>query len=105
MAPYQAATRLLRNLPKTLARLRRREHSWHASGTKYALMRLLRSIFTFYRSLRSLDLARVATRRLAELADSHWRARQHPLRTIIDAVSKAERRTKSRWTRALRYAW
>lgn len=27
------------------------------------------------------------------------------MRAIIDATSNADRKTKSRWTRALRYAW
>jgi hypothetical protein len=29
----------------------------------------------------------------------------HPIRVIIDATSTADNKTKSRWTRALRYAW
>jgi hypothetical protein len=29
----------------------------------------------------------------------------HLIRIIIDATSRADKKTKSRWTRALRYAW
>jgi hypothetical protein len=29
----------------------------------------------------------------------------HQIRMIIDATSRADNKTKSRWTRALRYAW
>lgn len=42
---------------------------------------------------------------MAALAGKKWRPEQHPIRAIIDAVSTADRRTKSRWTRALRFAW
>ena len=31
--------------------------------------------------------------------------RTHPIRVIIDATSTADIKTKSRWSRALRYAW
>jgi hypothetical protein len=33
------------------------------------------------------------------------RKQKHPIRVIIDATSAADNKTKSRWTRALRYAW
>jgi hypothetical protein len=33
------------------------------------------------------------------------RKRIHLIRMIIDATSRADNKTKSRWTRALRYAW
>ena len=68
-------------------------------------MRLLQSIFEFYKVLRATDLTGVAAKWIAELTGSPWRPRRHPLRTIIDAISKADRKTKSRWSRALRFAW
>jgi hypothetical protein len=46
-----------------------------------------------------------AVARLTKLANLQDRIGRHPIRTLIDATSKADRRSKSRWTQALRYAW
>ena len=43
--------------------------------------------------------------RIAKLTGLDDRDARHPIRTIIDSTSKADRRSKSRSTQALRYAW
>jgi hypothetical protein len=105
MAENRIRTDRLRRLPTSLAKMRRAEQKWRASGSRWALLRVLGSVFELYRMLRSLELARAGAKRIAELSEIRYRPRQHPLRTIIDAVTRADRRTKSRWTRALRFAW
>lgn len=43
--------------------------------------------------------------RMAKLAGINHRHSRHPVRTLIDATSRADRRSKSHWKQALRYAW
>src|SRR6266566_1615469 len=43
--------------------------------------------------------------RIAKLFGLRNQKRTHPIRVIIDATSTADLKTRSRWTRALRYAW
>lgn len=105
MARDQSRKTQLDNLPTSLVRLRRRERSWRASRSRRTLIRFLKSTFSLYRSLHEADLSLVGAGRLAKLAGIRPSPRQHSLRIIIDAASKADRRTKSRWMRALRYAW
>jgi hypothetical protein len=42
---------------------------------------------------------------MAKLAGIAYRTGHHPIRTIINATTKSDRRSKSRWTQALRYSW
>src|SRR5437870_13445436 len=46
-----------------------------------------------------------AARLIAKWFGFRTQQRTHPIRVIIDATSTADNKTKSRWTRALRYAW
>ena len=43
--------------------------------------------------------------RLISLLGPRQRNGTHLIRMIFDATSRADNKTKSRWTRALRYAW
>ena len=60
-------------------------------------------------ALRSMESWRASKRRhrrrLAKLTKLQTRHGRHPIRTIIDATSKSDRRSQSRWILALRYAY
>jgi hypothetical protein len=49
--------------------------------------------------------AKRSTNRIAKLFGIRKQKQTHPIRVIIDATSAADQKTKSRWCRALRYAW
>ncbi len=88
-----------------VALLRKRERSWRKSGRKKDLYRFLNTVSVLYAAWRKADVAASAAHRLVLIAGAKRRKGRHPIRTIIDAVSRADRRTESRWTRALRFAW
>jgi hypothetical protein len=105
MVVNERSARSFERLSSTLKKMRKWERNWRCSGSRRSLLRILQLIFELYRTLRALDLVRAGVVRIAKLSGIRCRPRAHPLRTIIDAVTKADRRTKSRWTRALRFAW
>jgi hypothetical protein len=96
---------LLARLPRTIARIKARERKWATTGRRRALNRFLQLVFDSYCTWHKADVQRLAAKQMIALAGKRWRPKQHPVRTIIEAVSGADRRTKSRWSRALRYAW
>ena len=59
----------------------------------------------FMRSCSETNATQHSARRIAELFNLDSRQHVHPIRLIIDASSQADDKTKSRWTRALRFAW
>jgi hypothetical protein len=85
--------------------LRLQEQKWRKSGSRRALHRYLRSICSLYASWKQAGVTQTAPAQMAKLAGLRRRYGIHPVRTIIDATSKADRRSKSRWTQGLRYAY
>jgi hypothetical protein len=65
----------------------------------------LAAVFGLYVQLRRTEQAKKAATLIAKLFDLQKQKGAHPIRVIIDATSTADDKTKSRWTRALRYAW
>lgn len=92
-------------LQASIDMLRARERRWRKNGSKRALVRYLASVFDLYTAWKRGGVAHTTVVRMAKLASIRNRTGRHPVRTIIDATSKGDRRSKSRWTQALRYAW
>ena len=92
----------LRAAITVLTKLDRR---WRKGGRKRPLYRYLATVFNFYVVLKRTDDSRTVAKRMAELAGLNHQPDCHPIRTIIDATSTADRKSKSRWTQALRFAW
>ena len=87
------------------AGLRHRHHRWRRSRRSKDLYAYLLSVYQLWQQWREADATEQAARRLLALAEIPASQRRHPLRAIIDSTSDADRKTKSRWTRALRFAW
>jgi hypothetical protein len=101
--PLSANTSItLQNVMHALQALERR---WRKTGSKRALVRYLAAVFDLYSGWKRAGVLPMAVARIAKLAALHDRTGRHPMRLIIEATSKADRRSKSRWTQALRYAW
>src|SRR5271165_5612303 len=62
-------------------------------------------MFELYVQLRRTKQAKKAAGLIAKLFQLRSPKHTHPIRVIIDATSTADNKTKSRWSRALRYAW
>jgi hypothetical protein len=66
----------------------------------------LAAVYKYYYELRRHRIARKTTDEIqTKLSEGEAKFRNHPIRVLIDATCTADRRTKSRWTMALRYAW
>jgi len=92
-------------LGQRLAYLINLERNCFASRSRFAFYDYLVAVFDFYLRLRQKHQAKATARRIANLFDLRNRKHAHPIRVMIDATSTADNKTKSRWTRALRYAW
>jgi len=92
-------------LQKTIDGLRRLERKCFASRSRFAFYDYLAAVIELYVQLRRTKQAKGAANRIAKLCGFRSQKRTHPIRVIIDATSTADNKTKSRWTRALRYAW
>jgi hypothetical protein len=55
--------------------------------------------------LRRRNQAKPSAKRIAKLFGLRTQNRTHPIRIIIDVTSTGDIKTRSRWSRALRYAW
>ena len=73
-------------LRKTIDDLRELERKCCASRSRFAFYDYLAAVFELYVQLKRTKQA-------------------NPIRVIIDATSTADLKTRSRWSRALRYAW
>jgi hypothetical protein len=91
-------------LRKTIDDLRKLERNCFASRSRFAFYGYLAAVFELYVRLRRSNQAKPAARRIAELFGPRKQNGIHCIRAIIDATSTADNKTKSRWTRALRYA-
>jgi hypothetical protein len=94
-----------RQLRRTIGDLRGLERKCFASRSRFAFYDYLDAAFEFYVQLRRTKKAKKAARLIAKLFGLRNQKRTHPIRLIIDATSTADNKTKSRWTRALQYAW
>jgi hypothetical protein len=92
-------------LRKTIDDLRELERKCFASRRRFAFYFYLAAVFELYVQLRRRNQAKPSARRIAKLSGVRKQNRTHPIRTIIDATSTADNKTRSRWSRALRYAW
>jgi hypothetical protein len=94
-----------RQLRKIIDDLRELERKCFASRSRFAFYEYLAAVFELYVQLRRRKQAKPLARRIANLFGLRKPNRTHPIRTIIDATSTTDIKTRSRWTRALKYAW
>jgi hypothetical protein len=94
-----------RQLRKTIDDLRNLERKCFASRSRFAFYDYLVAVFELYIRLRRTKQTKKAATLIAKLFGLRNQKRTHPIRAILDATSTADSKTKSRWTRALRYAW
>jgi hypothetical protein len=92
-------------LRKIITDLKSLERKCFASRSRFAFYDYLAAVFEFYVQLRRKNQAKTAARQMVKLFGLRTQKRTHPFRVIIDATSTADNKTKSRWTRALQYAW
>jgi hypothetical protein len=94
-----------RQLRKTIDDLIKLERKCFAARNRFAFYDYLAGVFELYVQLRRRNQAKPAAQRIAKLFGLRKPNRTHCIRAILDATSTADLKTKSRWTRALRYAW
>ena len=94
-----------RQLRKTIDDLGKLERKCFASRSRFAFYEYLAAVFEVYAQLRRTKRAKRAATLIAKLFGFRRPKRTHPIRAILDATSTADIKTRSRWTRALRYAW
>ena len=92
-------------LRQTIADLKALEKASFGSRQRFAFYAYLSAVFAFYTSLRQKNEAKISAHRIAKLFGIRTQKRTHSIRVIIDATSLADKKTKSRFSRALRYAW
>jgi hypothetical protein len=92
-------------MPAAIARLTKLERRWRTLKKQRALYRYLIGVFDLYASWKHVGSGYPVARRMARLAGSSVNHGLHPIRAIIDVTSSADRRSKSRWTQALRFVW
>ena len=94
-----------RQLRQTIAALKATERRCFTSRQRFGFYRYLAAVFKFYELLRRKNEARMSADRIAELFGIRTQKHTHSIRVIIEATSAADVKTKSRWCRALRFAW
>jgi hypothetical protein len=94
-----------RQLRKTIHELRGLEQKCFASRSRFAFYDYLAVVFRLYVQLKRRNQAKTWARRIAKLFGLRKQNGTHPIRVIIDATSTTDLKTRSRWTRALKYAW
>jgi hypothetical protein len=93
-------------LQRQIADLKMLEQRCFASRQRFKFYHYLRAVYAFYAFLRHRNEARKTARRIVRLLGLCNRtAAAHPIRVIIDATSDADTKAKSRWARALQFAW
>jgi hypothetical protein len=92
-------------LRKTIDDLRKLERNCFAVRSRFAFYDYLAAVLEIYVQLRPSNRAKPWARRVGKLFGLRKQNRTHPIRVIIDATSTADLKTRSRWSRALRYAW
>jgi hypothetical protein len=81
------------------------ERKCFASRSRFAFYDYLAAVLELYIRLSRTKQAKKAATRIAKLFGLRTQKRAHPIRMILDATSTTDLKTRSRWTRALRYAW
>jgi hypothetical protein len=81
------------------------ERKRFADRNRFAFYDYLAAVFELYVQLRRRNQAKPSARRIAKLLGLRNQKRSHCIRVLIDATSTADLKTRSRWTRALKYAW
>jgi uncharacterized protein (UPF0335 family) len=72
---------------------------------KFGVREYLTDVFAVYLELESKNIVRKAIRRIIKLQKLSSQKTSHPIRVLIDAsAGQEDRKQKSRWCRALRYA-
>lgn len=95
-----------RSILASIAELKRLERECASSRERLAIYDYLESVFSLYERLRRTGGNRFVRSRLgAALQKRIDKVRKHPIRIILDATSRADGKIRSRWCRALRYAW
>jgi hypothetical protein len=94
-----------RQLRQAIDELRGLERKCFASRSRFGFYDYLAAVFEFYVQLRPRNQAKPSARRIGKLFGHRKQNRTHPIRVIIDATSTADLKTRSRWSRALRYDW
>ena len=94
-----------RQLRKRIYDLRGLERKCFAARSRFAFYEYLAAVFELYVQLRQTNASKKFGSTLAKLFGLRKQNGTHPIRVIIDATSTADLKTRSRWTRALRYAW
>lgn len=92
-------------LRQAIGGLQRLERKCFASRRRFAFDGYLAAVFDLYVQLRRTGQAKRAARLIAKFFGLRNQKRTHPIRVIVDATSTADLKTRSRWTRALKYAW
>jgi hypothetical protein len=88
-----------------LDRLRKFERKCFRSRKRFAFHRYLAEVLKLYEDLRADSSKRNVAMAICETVDRKATPCLHPIRALLDATSAADSKTKSRWTRALRFAW
>jgi hypothetical protein len=94
-----------RQLRKTIDDLRELEWKCFASRSRFAFYDYLAAVFQLYVQLRRTKQVKKSARLIAKLFGLRHQKCRHPIRVISDATSTTDLKTRSRWTRALKYAW
>jgi hypothetical protein len=108
--PVSISTGVLSLIPdfqlrRIITDLKSLERTCFASRSRFAFYDYLAAVFELYVQLKRTKHAKKAARLIAKLFGLRNHKRSHPIRVIIDATSTADIKTKSRWSRALRYTW
>ena len=97
-----ASDRMLR---QRISGLKKLEAGCFSSRKRFEFYRYLAAVYPLYAELKRANEIQDSVQRIAEWFNLDSRQRIHPIRLIIDASSQANDKSKSRWTRALRFAW
>ena len=92
-------------LQKKIATLKRLEQRSFSGRTRFRFYSYLEAIYRFYERLRRNQEAKKCVLRLSKSLAATPSKNTHSIRILIDATSQADSKTKSRWTRALRFIW
>src|SRR3984893_12245329 len=92
-------------LRKVITDLIKLERKCFAARNRFAFYDYLAAVFELYVQLRRRNQGKPSARRIAKLFGFRKQKRSHCIRVLIDATSTTDLKTKSRWSRALRYAW
>jgi hypothetical protein len=92
-------------LRKAIADLTAIERECFQRRQRFAFIVHLGAVLEFYSLLRRNKCAKRSAGRISELFGIRTQKRTHPIRVIIDVSSAADQKSRSRWTRGLRYCW